>query len=96
MPFWVYMVRCADASYYVGVAQLDLEQRIAEHNAGTYEGYTFKRRPVQLVWSEEFQRVTDAIGFERQVKRWSRAKKQALIAGNWQRLKELARSRSRP
>jgi putative endonuclease len=96
MPVWVYMLRCADASYYVGVAQIDLETRIAEHNAGTYEGYTFKRRPVQLVWSEEFQQVTDAIALERQIKRWSRAKKEALIAADWDRLKELARSRSRP
>ena len=95
MPFWVYMVRCSDASYYAGVAQEDLEQRINDHNAGKYGGgYTFTRRPVQLVWSQAFQRVTDAIAFERQVKRWSRAKKEALIAGDWERLKQLARSKA--
>jgi len=94
MPIWVYMVRCVDASYYVGVAQIDLDQRIAEHNAGKYEGYTYKRRPVELVWSEEFQRVTDAIAFERQIKKWSRAKKEALIARDWEKLKQLARSKS--
>jgi putative endonuclease len=90
----VYMVRCSDASDYVGVAQIDLEQRINEHNAGKYEGYTFKRRPVELVWSEEFEQITDAIAFERQIKRWSRAKKEALIAGDRERLEQLARSRT--
>ncbi len=95
MPFWVYMVRCSDKSYYVGLAQIDLEMRIAEHNAGKYEGaYTLKRRPVELVWAEEFQRVVDAIAFERQIKKWSRAKKEALIARNWERLRQLARSRA--
>ncbi len=64
------------------------------HNAGKHEGYTYKRRPVELVWSEEFQRVTDAIASERQIKKWSRAKKEALIARDSERLKLLARSRS--
>jgi putative endonuclease len=61
----------------------DLTLRIAQHQAGTFEGYTALRRPVELVWSEYFDRITDAIASERQVKGWSRAKKEALIKGDW-------------
>jgi putative endonuclease len=60
----------------------DLTKRIAEHQAGVYPGYTSTRRPVQLVWSEYFPHITDAIAVERQLKGWSRAKKEALIGGN--------------
>lgn len=49
---WVYMVRCSDGSYYVGTARISLELRIAEHNAGKYDGYTKSRRPVTLVFSQ--------------------------------------------
>jgi putative endonuclease len=64
-----------------------------EHQTGARPGYTFSRRPVELVWSEHFDRITDAIAAERQVKGWSRAKKDALIAGDWQRVQLLARRR---
>jgi hypothetical protein len=57
-------------------------------------GYTSKRRPVKLVWSADFQFVTDAIAFERQLKGWSRAKKEALMKGNFAELSNLARRRS--
>jgi putative endonuclease len=91
---FVYMLRCADASYYVGTATGDdLTRRIAEHNSGAYPGYTSTRRPVHLVWSEHFARITDAIAVERQVKGWTRAKKEALIKGDWRQLQQLSKRR---
>jgi putative endonuclease len=70
-----------------------LEARVAEHNAGTYDGYTNTRRPVNLIFSEWFDQITDAIAAERQVKGWSRAKKEALIRGDFGRLRELSKRR---
>jgi putative endonuclease len=64
---------------------------VAEHNAGRYGGYTATRRPVELVFSQWFERITDAIAAERQVKGWSRAKKEALIRGDFEALKMLAK-----
>jgi putative endonuclease len=84
---------CADGSYYTGTARSGLEQRIAEHNAGKYGGYTAQRRPVTLAYSQWFDRITDAIAAERQVKGWSRAKKEALIRGDLQCLPELSKRR---
>jgi putative endonuclease len=88
---YLYIVRCADGSYYTGTARDGLERRIAEHNAGTFDGYTSTRRPVTLVFSQWFERTTDAIAAERQVKGWSRAKKEALIRGDYDALPDLAR-----
>ena len=88
----VYIVRCADGRYYVGSTRGSIELRLAQHNDGTFGGFTALRRPVALVWQESFDRITDAIAAERQVKNWSRAKKEALIAGQWGRLRELARN----
>jgi putative endonuclease len=63
---YVYILHCADGSYYVGGATgQDLSPRIDQHNAGSYPGYTFTRRPVTLVWSEYFDRITDGIAAER-------------------------------
>jgi putative endonuclease len=94
MGAFVYMLRCSDRSYYVGSATGDdLTKRIAEHDAGTYGGYTSIRRPVTLVWSEHFDRITDAIAAERKIKGWSRSKKEALIKGNWGLLQSLSRRR---
>jgi putative endonuclease len=73
---------------------VDLEKRVAEHQAGAHRGYTFRRRPVRLVWSEHFDRITDAIGVERKIKGWTRAKKDALISGDWKKIKLLARRRA--
>jgi putative endonuclease len=88
---FVYILRCADGSYYCGTARQGLELRVAEHNAGTLGGYTSTRRPVTLVYSEWFQRITDAIAAERQIKGWSRAKTEALIRGDFGALRELSR-----
>ena len=92
MPFYVYILRCADGSYYTGHTD-DLEIRIGEHQAGTFPGYTKKRLPVELMFSDEFSSREDALDGEKQIKGWSRAKKEALIAGDWERLKELSRPR---
>jgi putative endonuclease len=90
---WLYILRCADGSYYVGTTRKSLDERLGEHNAGLYDGYTARRRPVTLVFAQHFETITDAIAAERQVKGWSRAKKEALIAGNWERVAELAKRR---
>lgn len=95
MGAFVYILRCSDNSYYVGSATGDdLTKRVAEHEAGTYPGYTFSRRPVTLVWSEHFVQIADAIAVERQIKGWSRAKKEALIKSNWSAIQSLARRRA--
>jgi putative endonuclease len=66
--FYVYVLRCADGSYYVGLTRGSLEDRVAQHNAGNFGGYTASRCPVVLVWQQEFQRITDAIAAERKLK----------------------------
>jgi putative endonuclease len=88
----VYILKCADRSYYVGCAD-DLERRISEHQQGCYGGYTSTRRPVELMWSSYFDRVTDAHAAERQIKGWSRSKKEALIRSDWARVSALAKRR---
>jgi putative endonuclease len=93
MAAFVYILRCRDGRYYVGSTRGDLEKRIAEHDAGTYGGFTKSRRPVALVYSEGFDRIVDAIAAERQLKGWSRAKKEALIAGDFHRLSVLSRTK---
>jgi tRNA/rRNA methyltransferase len=90
MSFHTYMLRCADGSYYVGHTD-DLEQRLAQHRSGGIEGFTAKRLPVELVWSGDAPTREDAFAFERKLKGWSRDKKEALIAGDWDRISRLAR-----
>ena len=94
MTAFVYMLRCSDGRYYVGSTRGSLETRINEHNAGAFGGFTKPRRPVELMFSQSFDRITDAITAERQLKGWSRAKKEALIRGDYKRLKLLARNRT--
>jgi putative endonuclease len=95
MGAFVYMLRCSDGSLYVGSATGDdIMPRIEGHNAGAFPGsYTWSRRPVTLIWSEHFERITDAIAVERQIKGWSRAKKLALANGDWDRVRTLAKRR---
>ncbi len=92
MPF-TYLLRCADGSFYAGSTRGDLMVRVFEHNAGTGSRYTAFRRPVELAWSAEFERVTEAFALEKQIQNWSRAKRQALIDGRFADLPALARSR---
>jgi putative endonuclease len=96
MVIHVYVLRCSDGSYYTGIARKELEARVSEHQQGHYRGYTFKRRPVLLVWSAEFLRLTDAIARERQIKGWSRVKKEALIRGDYAELSELSHASHAP
>ena len=90
MSFYAYMLRCADGSYYVGHTD-DLDARTAAHQTGLFSGYTHKRRPVQLVWHQEFAERDQAFAAERQIKGWSRAKKEALIRGDWDAVQLLSR-----
>ncbi|MBO9577396.1 MAG: GIY-YIG nuclease family protein [Microbacteriaceae bacterium] len=75
-----YILRCADGTYYVGSTR-DLTPRMEAHHSGLGSVYTGKRLPVELVWVHEFDRLTEAYALERQLHGWSRAKKEALIAG---------------
>src|SRR5512140_2373876 len=88
---YLYILKCADGSYYIGTTRTELEIRVAQHNAGTFAGYTSSRRPVTLVFSQWFDRVTDAIECERKLKKWSRAKKEAFMRGDLGELHELAK-----
>ena len=90
---YLYILRCSDSSYYVGLTRKTPEERVGEHNAGLFDGYTEPRRPVVLVWSQHFLMITDAIAAERQIKGWRRAQKEALIAGRYELLPKLARTR---
>jgi putative endonuclease len=87
----LYILRCADGSYYVGTTRGSLEARFAEHQAGTLDGYTAHRRPISLVFHQEFAKIEDAISAERQVKGWRREKKEALIRGDLAALSALSR-----
>jgi putative endonuclease len=90
---FLYILRCADGSFYIGITRTTLELRIAQHNAGGLGGYTATRRPVILVFSQWFERITDAIENERKLKKWSRAKKEAFIRGDFVALRQLAARR---
>jgi putative endonuclease len=91
MGAYLYILLCADGSYYVGTTIVSLERRMAEHEAGTYDGYTARRRPVKLVFYQYFERLEDAAAAERQIKGWRREKKEALIRGDYASLPSLAR-----
>jgi len=91
-PFFIYMLLCADGSYYVGHTD-HLEERIAEHQEGGKCAYTSVRRPVQLVWAQDFQTREEAKEAELRIKQWSRAKKLALIRGDIAALKTAAKKK---
>jgi len=95
---WIYMLQCADGSYYIGKYQGEmLETRLWEHNNGKYsDAYTTKRLPVEIVWSEWFARYDDAVACERKLKGWSRAKKEALIHGDEAALKAFSKRGFKP
>jgi len=94
MVFVVYIVRCADGSYYTGHTD-DLVLRISKHQSGELGGYTARRRPIDLVFSQECGSRDSAIAVERQLKGWRRAKKEALIRGDVNALRQLARGHTR-
>jgi putative endonuclease len=90
--YWAYMLLCADGSFYIGVTN-DLEYRVNQHKFGfDPKCYTFKRRPVELVYSADFHHIDEAIACEKRLKGWSRAKKMALIENDWPLISRLARN----
>jgi len=95
MPFWAYMLHCHGGAYYTGHTD-NLEQRIAAHRSGQAAGFTAERLPVELVWSQEFPTRQEAFEAERRIKGWSRAKKMALIRGDWESVSRLAKSKDGP
>jgi len=92
---WTYILLCSDRSYYVGCTT-NLLQRFGEHQAGTNDGYTAARRPVTMVWSEEFPSLDQAISWERRLKRWSRKKKEAVIRGEFELLPSFSKKGFKP
>ena len=92
MAFWAYLLRCGDGSFYAGHTD-DLDARVGQHLVGRGCGYTARRLPVTFAWAQDFPSRIEALETERRIKGWSRAKKEALIAGDWERVSRLARSR---
>lgn len=94
-PFFVYILLCRDGSYYTGHTD-ELEKRLDEHQDGVYPCYTKSRLPVELQFVSECSSRDEAIERERQIKRWSRKKKAALIRQDWDELKRLSACHTRP
>lgn len=94
MRGWMYILKCADQSYYTGSTN-NLKLRLQQHEAGLGARHTKTRLPVKLVYYEEFDRIDDAFYRERQIHGWSRRKKEALINGNAALLPKLAVSYKR-
>jgi putative endonuclease len=92
---WTYLLRCADGSYYAGSTQ-NLELRVWQHSTGQGAKYTSTRLPIELVFAAEFERIADAYAFEKKIQGWSRAKREALIAGEFNQLPELSKKRFAP
>jgi len=91
MSFWAYMLHCNGGRFYTGHTD-NLEVRLWQHENGTVPGFTRDHLPVQLVWSQEFTSRDEARAAEKQIKGWSRAKKLALIRGDWSQISTLAKS----
>jgi len=90
----IYILLCADGSYYTGITRRSVEERVSEHAQGLDRScYTFTRRPLRLVHSEQHERMDEAVATERRIKGWSRAKKEAYIRGDYEALSLLARNR---
>jgi len=87
---WVYILKCADNSYYTG-STTDINYRIAQHKAGEGSTWTKTRLPVQVVFCEEMPDIVQAQSAEHKIKKWSRAKKEALIAGDWEKVRYFAK-----
>ncbi len=90
--FWVYILRCADGSYYTGHTDA-LEKRIGEHQAGICGGYTSVRQPVELAWAQACTTREEALAAEIRIKGWSRRKKEAMMRGDWEQVSQLAKKK---
>lgn len=95
MSFWAYMLHCRGGYFYTGHTE-NLEARIAQHESGEVGGFTSDHLPVELVWSEDFPTRYEARAAERRIKGWSRAKKMALIRGDWASISDLAKGKGSP
>ncbi len=87
----IYILRCADGTYYTGVTRRSIEERVSEHAQKLVDSYTARRLPVELIFSEEYERMDEAIAAERRIKGWSRAKKEAYMRGEFELLSMLAK-----
>jgi|CXWL01.1.fsa_nt_gi predicted GIY-YIG superfamily endonuclease len=94
MSFYAYMLHCRGGYFYVGHTD-DLDLRMAQHASGHFPGFTRDHLPVKLVWCQDFPTRYEAISAERQIKGWSRAKKMALVRGDWEKISALARGKGR-
>jgi predicted GIY-YIG superfamily endonuclease len=90
--FYIYILKCSDSSYYIGHTD-NIEKRIAEHSANEYDCYTSDKLPVEVVYVQPFGSRNEALASERQLKKWSRKKKEALIQENWSDLSLLAKKK---
>jgi len=95
VTFWAYLLHCNGGAFYAGHTD-NLEHRFAQHQSGAIGGFTRDRLPVTLVWSQEFPNRLEALEAERRIKGWSRVKKLALIRGDWDRIRALAKGKGRP
>lgn len=95
MAFWAYMLHCRGGKFYTGHTD-DLERRVAQHKSGALPGVTSDKLPVELVWSQDFPTRHEALAAELQIKGWSRAKKLALIRGDWDAVSRYARNKDGP
>jgi len=95
LTFWVYMLHCRGGYFYIGHTD-DLERRLNEHALGCVPGFVREHWPAKLVWSCEFPTRYEALAMERRIKGWSRAKKLALIRGDWDSISRLAKGKSSP
>ncbi len=91
--FWLYILRCADGSYYTGHTD-NLEKRIQEHNLGVLGEYTKNRRPIKLMYQQSFSTREEAFSAERKIKGWSRKKKEAMMRGDWGEVSRLAKGKA--
>ena len=94
MSFWVYILQCADNSYYTGHTD-NLELRIGQHADGKSASYTATRLPVTLVFSEQFVSRADTLEMELRIKGWSRKKKEAMMRGDWREVSRLAKVKTK-
>ena len=92
VSFWVYILRCGDGSYYTGHTD-DLDHRLRQHHIDVSDGYTASRKPLSLVYSCEFPSRVEALEAERQIKGWTRKKKDALLRGDWAAVNRLSRGK---
>ncbi|WP_242116876.1 GIY-YIG nuclease family protein [Aestuariivivens sediminicola] len=91
--YYVYILKCSDSTYYTGITS-NLEKRFIEHQSGKHaDSYTYSRRPLHLVFYAEFTNPEIAIATEKQIKKWSKVKKEAIINGEFDKLPNLAKKK---